>query len=517
MKRLRSYLPALASGLLLVASFPTAGLWPLAWIGLVPLLVSVRGRPSAGAFARGWVTGLVFYLGALYWIAPTISNYTRLGLAPALVLLLMLSAVVALFLGLFAATVEWLAQGGAARALVAPCVWVALEWSRTFFPAAFPWAALGYSQQPALAIIQIADIGAVWLVSALLVFSNGVIAETLACGVGASRRWLVALLAAIVLDLGYGGYRLARIEVQASSAPLTVALVQGNIAQDKKWDGDWQQLTVDRYLALSRRAVEAGAEFIAWPESALPVLVNDRRTQAVAEFASGHGVWLLSGAPGYESRDGGPILAWNQAWTFDPSGGKQGPYDKIKLVPFGEYVPFGGLFGLVDKTVETVGTFGRGSKRLLFVGPRLEFGGTRGVDAVRFASLVCYEAIFPAFTRRFVADGADFLVNISNDAWYGVSSAPYQHLAMAAFRAVENRVPLLRATNTGISAVIDSSGRVGFDTDLFVQSVVVTDIRMSPSRSVYLVVGDLFAWLCVGATILLLGLRLGRRRVLRAS
>ncbi len=246
----------------------------------------------------------------------------------------------------------------------------------------------------------------------------------------------------------------------------------------------------------------------------------------------------MVGAPAYESRDGGVPHAYNRAWHLAPGRGLVKRYDKMQLVPFGEYIPMSWLLRSVDLVVEAVGEFGRGTEYVVFDGPVLEpaasqsgasslgealasqsagpVGGDGSLSGAeprvaRFSSLICYEGIFPALTRRFVAAGADFLVNISNDAWYGATSAPYQHLAMVTLRAVENRVPVVRATNTGVSAFIYADGSAGVFTPLFEPDIGVERILLRRMDSVYRRVGDVFVYLCLAA-LLLLGLRASRPR-----
>ncbi|MBC8291944.1 MAG: apolipoprotein N-acyltransferase [Proteobacteria bacterium] len=510
---------ALVSGLALAASFPSLDLWPLAWVAFAPLMLAVRGLRPAAAARLGWLAGLCFFVPALYWLSPTVSNYTRLGQLSGALVVFAMAGGCACFTAAFAAGLEALAgsRALASRALLRPALaaplWVVLEWSRTFFPAAFPWAVLGYTQQPVLSLVQSADLGGVWLVSGLLVFTASVLAEAMAEGPRRARAWLVAALLLFLVNAGYGAWRLDSLSRLDVKGELDVGLVQGNVAQGHKWDDDWQDRILERYIDLSRRSAGDGARLLAWPESALPFFIRvDSRAAALHELTGSTGTWLLTGAPGYESRDGGPLRAWNRAWMLEPGGGLQGPYDKMQLVPFGEYVPWG-LDAVVDKIVQAVGSFGRGDSYVIFEGPprQLPAGQAGGEEPlaegspVRVAALICYEGIFPALVRRFVNDGAELLVNLSNDAWYGRSSAPWQHLRMVALRAVENRVPVVRATNTGVSAAVDISGRIHSPSQLFEQAVVNHRVQLGDYRSPYSRLGDLFVYLCAAWLAALFG------------
>jgi apolipoprotein N-acyltransferase len=492
---------------LLGLSLPSHDLWPLAWFGLVPMLLAIRGRAPRRAFAVAWVGWMAFSFVVLYWIAPTVSNYTRITAPLAIAVLLLLCAASAVFVGAFGAALEWLAAAGISRIVAAPTLWVTLEWLRTFFPAEFPWAFLGYSQYSVLAVVQIADITAIYGVSAVLVFVNAALAEMVRDGLRRHAGLAIATAAAVAVVLGYGFVRLAQVETARAFAEVPIGIAQGNVAQDEKWLPEKQGSTLDLYLRLSRKAVDEGARVVVWPEAALPFFLRyDPRARALQTFADETGASLLVGAPGFERpEDGGEPRQFNQAWLVVPEVGLEGPYDKIVLVPFGEYIPFGGLFGWVKVAVASVGEFGRGSRAVVFRGP--EIASPQGPRPVGLAPLICYEGIFPDLVRRFVRGGADVLVNISNDAWYGRTSAPHQHLAMAAMRAVENRVPMVRSTNTGISAVIEPTGRIRSRTGLFEETTFVAQVGIVEGGSPYTRIGDVFAYACVAGVLVLLYIR----------
>lgn len=486
------------AGLAMAAAFPSLDLWPLAWVALLPLLVVVRGLPPSRAFRQGWIFGLSFYLAMLYWVAPTIGNYTQIPFAVSLLLLVLLAAVVAVGPALFAAVLEWIAAAGISRVLAAPVIWVSIEWTRTFFPAAFPWGLLGYSQASVMPVVQLADLAGVYGISALVVFTNTALAE-LGGGAGRHRRLVTGAALLLLVVFVYGKMRLVAVESTAAPASVRVGLVQGNVEQADKWEDSLQNRILDHHMRLSAEAADRGAQLVVWPEASLPfVFDSDDRAGRLTAFAKERGVDMLIGAPGYGRRQGREPMAYNEAWHIGSDGAASEPYDKIQLVPFGEYVPFGPVLAWVERVVEVVGTFGRGTRRVVFEGP----------GSLRFSALICYEAIFPALVREFVVSGAQLLVNISNDAWYGRTSAPHQHLAMAAVRAVEHRRPLVRATNTGITAVVRPSGRVVAATGLFETAVVVETVPLPELGSVYTRTGDLFVYLCLAALAVLVYMRI---------
>jgi len=553
-------LAALASGGLLAASFPRSNRGYLAWVALVPLLLAVRGRPLRAAAGYGWLTGAAFFLATLYWIPDTISNFTTISPVVATGLWVLLAIVAAYFHAGFAAGVEWLAAGGISRLAAAPLLWVVLEWVRTWFIAAFPWNSLGYSQVWFGPLPQFADIGGVYGLSAVLVLASAALAEMAAAlgeradagSTGArtsteTRRAALFLAIAVACPVGlfaYGKARLAWIDSIPATGQIRVGIVQGNIAQDQKWDVALQDRILAGYLALSEEAADAGARLVVWPEAALPFSLRDPRARALVDLARRRGIDLLIGVPGYDSRDGGDPQPYNQAWLVEADGQFQGPYDKIQLVPFGEYIPLRGLFGMVDIAVQAVGEFGRGTEHTIFEGPRYDApgggiaraggqgeAGAAGVAGAvatpadargdndptrsagrpsRFAALICYEGIFPSLTREFATAGAEFLVNISNDAWYGDTSAPDQHLTMAALRSIENRLPMVRSTNTGISAFVTDKGRIGPRTRLFEEEVMVETVLVRDVWSFYRAFGDVFLYACMGLFTLLVVVRFRR-------
>lgn len=504
---------AIASGLLLAAAFPRLDHSYLAWAGLVPLLAVIRGLEPRRAARLGWVTGLVFFAVTISWVPATISNFTSVPHVLAVGVLLLMAAAAAYSHALFAFALEALAAGGVSRIAAAPVLWVILEWMRCFVVAEFPWNLLGYSQLRYLDMVQAADLGGIYLISGVLVLANALLASALAAWKGnrPSRRratvCLVAALACPVLLLGYGKSRRAALDQVPYTGSIRVAVTQGNVAQDQKWDAALAQKIFEDYLRLTTQAASAGAQLVVWPEAALPFYIqHDLRSLELTQLARDKGIDILVGAPGLEDRDGRGAKDYNQAWLVRGDGGVQGPYDKIQLVPFGEYIPLWGLFGLVEIAVESSAEMGRGERHTIFETQKLvRPGRPSGPPAAaadpasrpaRFATLICYEGIFPELTRTFALGGADFLVNISNDAWYGDSAAAEQHLFMAAMRSIENRLPLVRSTNTGISAFVTDTGRIGPATRLFEEEMVVEAVLTRDVWSFYREHGDVFLHLC---------------------
>ncbi|UFS69068.1 apolipoprotein N-acyltransferase [Geomonas sp. RF6] len=497
----RGYLLAAGSGLALALSFPSPGLSLLAWCAFVPLFVAARGASPGGAFRLGFAGGVVAYAGILYWLNIVMVTYGKLPAAVSVVLYLVLCC----YLALYPATVLFLTRKwevrGVSPLLSFPVLWVAGELIRSYLLTGFPWASLGYSQYRTLPLIQISDLAGVYGVSFLLAFANVVLYQVWRFFAAKERYPVRGIVVLIVLLGGTLAYGISALNRAEGGNPQRVLLVQGNIPQDVKWNPAFQETTVATYERLSRNGYHLPGTLVVWPESALPFFFQSDLAYAgrVRALATQLQSALLVGSPAYEG-DGERVRYLNSAFLISREGEVVGRSDKMHLVPFGEYVPLAQLLPFVSKMVVGIGDFTAGEKAV----PLQTGGGKVGV-------LVCFEGIFPEVSRAYVAAGAHMLVNITNDAWFGKSSAPYQHLSMTVFRAVENRVPLVRAANTGISCIIDSKGHIRGVTDLFQEATLSGSVRLGTGESTYTRIGDVFAYACLvlsGA----LGVRTWRRR-----
>lgn len=480
------------SGGLLALAFPRPELSLLAWVALVPLLLVMERR----SFRAGFTAGLVFFAAILYWVNIVMTTYGHLHPVLSALAWLLLSA----YLALFFAAATWAACRlravcGYPLTLTLPVLWVALEFLRGLLLTGFPWALLGYSQHNHLTLVQSADLFGVYGLSYLLVLSNAVVAEWLLARRRPQRhRPVVAALVAVALivsALGYGAWRLQQ-SADSRDDRLRIALVQGNIPQDVKWLPEFQEETVRIYRDLSHRAARADTPgLIIWPEAATPFYYQDATplSAAVAAIPRETGAALLFGSPAYFREPGG-IRYLNSAFLLDSTGREKGRSDKVHLVPFGEYVPLKRFLPFIDKLVVGIGDFSPGT-----ISPLPLNGHSLGV-------LVCYEAIFPELAREWVRQGSDLLVNITNDAWFGNSSAPWQHLSMVRFRAVENRIWIARAANTGISAFITPTGEVLAATNLFEPATAAVEIGLGARPGLYARTGDLIPMLFVAVGVL---------------
>jgi len=488
------------SGFLLILAFPKSNLEILAWIAFVPWLWAIKKKSPIQAACLGLVAGLVFFTGLLYWIYVVLTEYGHLPGPVSIFFLIVLTGYLSLYFSAFAFLLRWAAEKiDLPETLFAPPLWVSLEYLRGILFSGFPWGLLGYSQFLTLPMVQISDVTGIYGVSFIIVLVN-VSLYRLAAASSEHRGIPVLkelLAAGIILAMTgiYGQWRLTELDRKApDEKTFQVALIQGNIRQDVKWEPQFQEETVRIYTDLTRRVKPQHPDLIIWPETATPFFFQSVLPfqDRILELSHEMGVPVLLGAPAFD-RDGPRIHYFNSAFLISPEKKILGRYDKVHLVPFGEYAPLAGVLGFTRDIIGAIGDFTPGEDVHNLTLPWGKFG-----------VLICYEAIFPDLTRRFVDRGAQFLVNITNDAWFGRTAAPYQHLSMATLRAVENRVPIARAANTGISAVIDSRGRVVRSTDLFTREILSGKIGINKSRTFYTEFGDIFTYLCVGFSVLFL-------------
>jgi apolipoprotein N-acyltransferase len=477
------------SGVLLTLGFPKLGWYYFSWVALIPLFLALRDRTNKQAFAFGCVCGVVHYLGTLYWMYYALHLYGGIPASLAMVVVFFPCAYLALYLGCFALIARaWLAYP-LLWVLGLPCVWVALELVRAHLLTGFPWVNLGYTQTPLHLLIQIADVSGVYGVSWLVVLSSTALTALLRRSRG-GYTGLLMLVICLVGAIAYGSWREDAInDRQTAATPWTVGVVQGNIDQSQKWDPAFQQETLKRYRELSREAAahNPAPELLVWPETSAPFFyrLEEKLTAQLNELVKETGTPLLFGSPGMTLVEGEPRFQ-NRAYLVNGSAVLEGLYAKQHLVPFGEYVPLQKFLFFIHRLVQAAGDFVPGDDPSPLILGRQPFG-----------VLICYEDIFPELARAAVERGATSLVNITNDAWYGTSSAPYQHLEMSRWRAIEFRVPLIRAANTGISSIFDATGKSCGAIPLNQPGYLVCSVHPFRILTFYAKWGDLFAWLCL--------------------
>jgi apolipoprotein N-acyltransferase len=483
----------------LALAYPRVDYHALAWLALVPLFcVGLLVSPRT-ALGWGWLVGTVFFVVLLRWLDHTFRVYSAIPWPLTWLPVTALAAYCGLYFGLVSLAMAWVRRrlGPGAALLLAPALWVSAEWLRGRLMGGFPWGLVGYSQYAVLPLIQIAELTGVYGVSFVVVTVNAAVAGTL---VLSWRRAAVGLLAAACLlgaTLAFGWQRLEHAAI--AEAEISIALMQPAIEQPLKWDPTYQTRTLSIYLELTRRAANTRPDLIVWPETAAPTPLRTDADlqQALADLSARAGAPILVGS--IDVADGSPARYFNTAFVLSPPG-ISGRYDKIKLVPFGEYVPLSSLIGFVRGWAEFIADLEPGQHPFVFAGPPAPFG-----------VVICYEGIFPELVRQFVRGGARFMVNMTNDGWFGRTSGPWQHLSMYSFRAIEHRVAFARAANTGVSAFIGPTGRVERQLGLFERGVLRDVVPLRTRQTLYTRLGDWFVAACAGASAACLGWALGRK------
>ena len=506
---------SLLAGVLLFLAVPTYGLWPLMWIAAVPqILVARRASTPKRAFLYGWLTGTVANAGGFYWMDGLLERFGHMAAIEALPIMALLVAYQGLAFAFFSWGLRRAAdRTGAPMVVLAPLVMVVVE---LLMPQIFPYY-LGFSQAFVPALIQVADLTGPLGVTALMLAFSGALADAM---FAANRRcfpaWraLTVVAALIVADLGYGALRMHQVDARRAAAPkVRTGLVQANVGILEKWD----PAEFARLLVLHQRSsVElqrAGAELVVWPESSYPyalprTFAHDLTLDDGRMIRRGFDTPLLFGAvtravgPSSNRADRYP---YNTALMMDAAGNITGSYDKVFLMMFGEYIPFYDQIPWFTQIFPEASNFSRGSEPASF--PLHIAAGD-----FKLGPLICYEDILPSFARRVGKLDPNAFVNITNDAWFGRTAEPYQHLALAVFRTVEHRLEMVRAVNTGVSAHIDAAGRVLAKTESVDPAdlppappvTLLCDLAMLPGGGLYRHVGDLFGFLCLVALVALL-------------
>lgn len=482
------------------------GTW-LAWLGPAFLVAALRGLSVRRAAAWAFAASLAAHGAVLHWIYVVTVVYGHAPVIVGMLAPLLLAAYVAAFTAGFGAGCAWLSRRGLAAPLALAAVWTALDHARTFVFTGFPWATLGYAQHDNAGLLGLAAYTGVYGLSFVTVLGGVALAQAASAAVRREAPGLGVWLALALVALSHGAGGVApHSPTEHPAGSVRVAVLQGNIDQGVKWDAAWVERTLGIYEELTRRAAEQGAELVLWPETAIPGSFEwdaplRGRVEALARET---GVTLVVGGVGLTlDANARPTAYFDSAFVVDDSGAPLGRYDKTHLVPFGEFVPFQRLLGLFFRAVasgmaETSVTAGAAPRALEIAHSR------RG--ALSAGIPICYELLFPDLVRRFARDGAQLLLAITNDAWYGRTGAPYQFLAITALRAAETRLWTARAANTGVSAFIDGRGSVVAQTGIFERALRVADVPLHANpreATVYVRFGDWFAY---GCWLALLGL-----------
>ena len=506
LKKLLPWIAAVASGVLLFLGYAGFDQFYLEWVFLLPILWAVRDKAPGRAFLIGWVAGIVGHGGGFYWIIGMFQQFAGLAWPLAALGLLLLAAANGVVVAAWASATRLITrETGWSLVWVAPVVWTTME---KFWPEIFP-NYLGASQYKLSQLTQIADLAGILGVSFLVVYLNSTIYAVTACWFESRRlawRPLGMLFAVLVLVLCYGELRIQALDRQVAAAgKMTVGLVQANRgAADNHLD---PEVTLREHQEMSRTLVAKYApELIVWPEGVGRVRLSARQGLLPVALLGELGTPMLLGAC-VKLVEGEMVRTCNSALLTDASGQILGSYDKAVLVPFGEYIPFGETFPSLYSWSPYSSRFWKGeSEEPLQLGPHL------------LSVSICYEDIFPGHIRKLMRGGRERRVpeamfNLTNDSWYGKTSEPMEHLALATFRSIEHRRSLVRVTNTGVSAFVDPVGRIASRTGVWTKELLVDRIALLHGRTVYARFGDWIGWLCASLTAygLILASRSDRR------
>jgi apolipoprotein N-acyltransferase len=497
--RYARFLLAVASGAALALSFPNYNLPLLAWGSVAMLVLASFGAPPWEGPLYGFVHGIVFYPLSVPWIDTVMHQYGNVNPWLSAGILGLLSAAFSIFPAIFGWGIAYVSRKlppGRNRLFacaLAPFLWAATEVAKNYLIlGGFPWNLTGYAVSDSLGLVQLAAITGVYGLSFLVAAYSSLVVYAILSG--RQRIWKAAIVTTGLLVLvGVGGKYVVPVAV-----PHHVAhLVQTDFPQSEEYPSNWMQIHAAELDQLNRISVDAAREspmrpsLIVWPEVPAPFSMQDpnfsRRAQEIARQSASD---FLVGIVDWKRDPGGKWLASNTAILLNPAGQRIFTYDKIHLVPFGEFVPYRRLLWFAGRLTADIGDFT----------PGREYGVGKTPDG-SFGVFICYEAIFPGQVRQYTLHGAQLLINISNDGWFGRSSAPAQHLLMARMRAVENRRWLLRDTNNGFTASIDPYGRIVAELPTDVRAELDAPYDFRTGLTPYVRFGDWFAWLCVAISL----------------
>lgn len=479
MTRRDLYLTVL-SALLIGLSFPPSPLGFVAYFSLIPLIIALKGKELYLAFKIGYLYGLISNSILLFWVGWA----TVPGAISAVILLCLYTA----FLCWLYTLVQ--RRWGDGALFFFPFLWVAMEYVRSLTEISFPWLNLSYTQTYYLPLIQHASLWGNYAISFWILWLN-ILGYLL---IRNPRRWKAYLVLFAVLFILPYIYGMKVMTQPVKGKEIKIALLQGNIEQKIKWDERFLDYNLQTYMDMSRKAAQDRVDLIVWPESAAPcyLAAESLYFTQVQSLCDELNTPLLIGTNDYLSVPPDRLDYYNSAFLFTPHGGYPQVYNKIHLVPFSEKVPYEEKHHLSKKIQLGQSDFSSGKELTIFKIPR-----------GKFATLICFESVYPELVRDFVNRGAEFLVNITNDGWFGKTHGPYQHARIAIFRAIENRISIARCANTGISMFIDPYGRTSQVTKIFTRTIVADMIHMKSdgkrfpeNQTLYARYGDWFAEIC---------------------
>jgi len=479
---------AISSGFLFALSFPDYSIAWLAFLAFIPLYVALdRAKSGWEAAFLGLVSQTTAWLLMVPWVVRVMSHYGGLPYVVGVLLFVAMCLILGLYGALYGFVFSRIRPGASfPRWLVVALAWPVIEYIRTYALTGFPWNLLTAAIVDYNSLIQIDRVAGPYFVGFFILIPSVVAAWLITQRPRGIQVVLVIGSASILLFVWWGtGLIASKLRVQPNALPMTrAALLQPNISQEMRWDDANLLAIYQRMMAMTAEAIDGGAKVIVWPESTVPLSYSSTEfyRATIESVSQTNGVDIILGSVAEDEAKSNRI--WNAAFLV--SGGRTvGHYDKIRLVPFGEYVPLRKMLFFAEKLVHAVGEFEFGTKETPLVG-RFKYGPA-----------ICYEVVYPQITRTQVRNGANVLVTITNDAWYDGTSAPRQHLNQARLRAVEDDRYLLRAGTTGISAFVDPTGRVVRELPMGKSGILYADFQARESVTPYVRFGDWFAWLAL--------------------
>ena len=496
---------AALSGVLLILPFRIEAAFPVTWVALLPLLVAIRGQRLRRAALLGLVAGTVAHLLGVYWLIGTMVRFGGVPAGISFILYLLIATAFGTIYIPFTLGCRLLPDK-CLEATMPGALFIAAAYSTSeyIFPGLFPWR-IGYSQIHILPLAQIADVTGADGLTFLTALGSAVLYQLLGAYQRRSQPWpwlsVLSLAMLLAAAFGYGAPRLVTVRERLSgSEMLRVALLQPNVPFDEKFDPALADRNIAQLFNMSASAAADKATLIVWPETGYrhPLVSSTERLDLPVSIPANS--FLYVGANVFELRDGG-YNAYNSLLAVAADGTVLGRYDKHRLFPFGEYMPYSDVFPALKKISEAISDFKAGSGPLIQQFP----------DGTVAGPLICYEDIFPGLSRQAVLSGARLLVNVTNDAWFGDTAAPHQHLQLALFRSIENRIPMVRATNTGVTAIISPTGEISRRAPAYSETAVIDDVPLLQMRTFYNRHGDVFAVACLLGVLVTLAWQLWRR------
>lgn len=491
---------SIISGLLITFAFPEFNHNWVVWTGLVPFLDVIHREKPLKSFIYGWIFGITFMGSLLYWLMVLPGGFLALFL---------FSLLYSIPFAVFSFFLSWLKcnfQDKKRAVYISPFLWVTMEWISGQGFMGFTWAYLGHSQYKFISLIQIASITGVAGISFLIITVNEFIRElfsfclkrVFSSGTIDNRKTFIYyfLLIAVLFSsfISFGLFKITSFQNEPEPSTCKVAILQPNIPQIMKWDPPHGPEIVGKYFRMTREAALEKPFLIIWPETAIPgyLLQNPPLLEAIKNLAIETKTCLLIGGLDKEVEKN---MTFNTAVLFSPEGETAGKYNKIHLVPFGEYLPGRSYFEKVpflEKFIKPISSFSPGDKGTVF-----------NTQAINFSVVICFESIFPQSSRSAIMEGAEMLVVITNDAWFQKTAAPFQHNIISVFRAIENERFIVRCANTGVSSVIDPLGRILESTPIYEDKIIYGNIYPVREKTFYSSYGDIFSILCLLVSLII--------------